>query len=180
MLNVAKQKMLKERVLDKVEIVECDVCRLRFADESFDFVLCWDGMIEAAKELVRVTRKGGRLSVFLINKWGAALSKFHEDPYSALALARSETSCFYDDEEKYIAVSVQEARELFEKEGVKVLDIYAVCGLLELLSIPRKVLDSRNWDEKFFTQVIEMLLRLSKEPSVKGLSRHLVLYGDRI
>jgi len=40
MLNVARQKLLREGVLDKVEILECDVCKLRFADESFDFVLC--------------------------------------------------------------------------------------------------------------------------------------------
>jgi hypothetical protein len=38
---------------------------------------------------------------------------------------------------------------------------------------------SCSWDEKFFKQVTEMLLRLSKEPSVKGLSRHLVRYGEK-
>jgi ubiquinone/menaquinone biosynthesis C-methylase UbiE len=180
MLNVAKQKLLREGVLDRVDICECDVCRLRFADESFDFVLCWDGMIEAAKELIRVTKKGGKISIFLMNRCGAAISKFREDPDSALALLRSESNVIYDDEEKHVAVSVEEARELFEKEGIAVNEIYAVCGMLDLLSIPEKVRESRNWDAKFFRQVTEMLLRLSKEPSVKGLSRHLVLYGERI
>lgn len=180
MLNVARQKLLREGVSDKVEILECDVRKLRFADESFDFVLCWDGMIEAVKEIIRVTKKGGSISMFLMNKWGAAISKFREDPDSALALLGSRSHHVYDDEERYMAVSVEEARELFEKAGIKVIEIYAVCGLWELLSIPRKVRESRNWDEKFFRQVTEMLLRLSKEPSVKGLSRHLVLYGERI
>jgi len=179
MLNVARQKMLKAGVLDKVEICECDVCKLRFADESFDFVICWDGMGEAAKELIRVTKKGGKISMFLVNKYGAAIRKFHEDPHSALALLRSESSYVYDEEEKYAAVSLEEARELFEKEGVKVIEIYAVCGMLDLLSVPEKIQKSRKWDEKFFNQVTETLLRLSKEPSVKGLSRHLVLYGER-
>ena len=180
MLNVARQKLLREGVLDKVEILECDVRKLRFADESFDFVLCWDGGIEAAKELIRVTKKGGKISIFLINKCGAAISKFCEDPDSALALLRSKSNYVYHHEEKYITVRLEEARELFEKEGIKVIEIYAVCGMLNLLSIPEKVRESRNWDEKFFTQVTEMLLRLSKEPSVKGMSRHLVLYGERI
>jgi len=180
MLNVARRKLLREGVLDKVEILECDVCKLRFADESFDFVLCWDGMIEAAKELIRVTKKGGGLSIFLMNKYSAAISKFREDPGSAIALLRSEPGHAYDDKEKRIAVSVEEAREFFEEEGIKVIEIYAVCGMLDLLSIPEKVQESRSWDEKFFKQVTEMLLRLSKEPSVKGLSRHLVLYGERI
>jgi ubiquinone/menaquinone biosynthesis C-methylase UbiE len=179
MLNVARQKLLREGVLDKVEILECDVCKLRFADESFDFVLCWDGMVEAAKELIRVTKKGGKISIFLVNKFGAAIREFREDPNSALALVRSESSHVYDDGMKYVAVSVEEAKERFGKEGIKIIEIYAVCGMLDLLSIPKEVQESRNWDEKSFRKVTEMLLRLSKEPSVKGLSRHLVVYGER-
>jgi ubiquinone/menaquinone biosynthesis C-methylase UbiE len=180
MLNVARQKLLREGVLDKVEILECDVCKLRFADESFDFVICWDGMAEAAKELIRVTKKGGTVSIFLVNKYGAAIKKFREDAASGLALLRSKSSYVYDEEKKYKAINVEEARELFEKEGIKVIDVYAVCGMLDLLSIPQEIQESRSWDEKFFRQVTEMLLRLSKEPSVKGLSKHLVLYGERI
>ena len=179
MLNVARQKLLRAGVLDKVEVHECDVCKLRFADESFDFVLCWDGKIESVKELIRVTKKGGRISIFLVNKYDTAIRKFREDPDFALALLRSKSSYVYDEEEKYVAVSVEEARELFEKGGVKVIEIYAVCGMLDLLSIPKKIQESRNWDEKFFNQVTGILLRLSKEPSVKGLSRHLVIYGEK-
>jgi ubiquinone/menaquinone biosynthesis C-methylase UbiE len=180
MLNVAKQKLRKEGLLNKVKISECDVHKLRFANETFDFVLCWDGMIEAAKELIRVTKKGGTLSIFLMNKCGNAIDKFPEDPESALAMLKSEPTYFFDEEHKYMAVTPEEARELFEKEGIKVIEIYAVCGILEHLSIPEKVLESRKWNEKFFRQTTEMLLRLSKEPSAKGLSRHLVLYGKRI
>jgi SAM-dependent methyltransferase len=179
MLNVARKKLRRERLLSKVQISECDVRRLRFPDESFDFVICWDGKIEAAKELIRVTKKGGRISMFLVNKYGAAINKFREDPDSALALLRSESNHVYDNEEKYVAVSSEEAKQLFESEGIKVLDIYAVCGMLPLLSIPKKLQESRSWDPKFFRQATEMLLKLSKEPSVKGLSRHLVLYGDK-
>ena len=180
MLNVARQKLLREGILNKVQISECDVHKLRFADETFDFVLCWDGMIEAAKELIRVTKKEGKISIFLMNKYGAAISKFREDPDSALALLRSKSSYVYEKEEKYVAVSVEEARGLFEREGVKVIEIYAVRGMLEYLSIPEKIQKSRSWDEKFFNQVTEILLRLSKEPSVKGLSKHLVLYGEKM
>ncbi|MBS7630883.1 class I SAM-dependent methyltransferase [Candidatus Bathyarchaeota archaeon] len=180
MLNVARRKLLKARVLDKVKICECDVRELRFADESFDFVLCWDGMAEAAKELIRVTKKGGTVSIFLVNRYGVAIRKFSEDAISALALLRSKLSHVSDEGEKYKAFNVEEATEFFKKEGVKVIEIYAVCGMLDLLSIPKEIQESRSWDTKFFDQVTEMLLRLSKEPSVKGLSKHLVLYGKRI
>jgi ubiquinone/menaquinone biosynthesis C-methylase UbiE len=180
MLDVARQKMLREGVSGKVKILECDVRKLRFADESFDFVICWDGMIEVAKELVRVTKKGGKISIFLMNKYGAAIDKFHEDPDFALGLLRSQSRYVLDEGEKYVAVDVEEARRLFEKEGIRVIDIYAVCGLASFLSIPKRIRESRRWDGTYFKQVTEMLLRLSQESSTKGLSKHLVLYGERI
>jgi ubiquinone/menaquinone biosynthesis C-methylase UbiE/uncharacterized protein with GYD domain len=180
MLNVARQKLVREGVLDKVEVLECDVCKLRFADESFDFVLCWDGMIGAAKELIRVTKRGGGISIFLVNKWAAAIGGFYKDPDTALALIESTLGYVEDDEERYRAVSTEEARKLFEAEGIRVLDVYAVCGWMDVLRIPEEVQGSRNWDERLFRQATEMVLRLAKEPSVRGMSRHLVLYGERV
>ena len=179
MLNVARRKLLGAGVLDKVEISECDVCKLRFPDESYDFVLCWNGTSDAAKELIRVTKKGGKISVYLTNKCGVAISQFHEDPDSSLALIGSKSGYVVHHGEKTMAVSVDEARELFETAGIKVIETYAVCGMFDLLSVPKKVQASRSWDGKFFKQTTEMLLRLSKEPSTKGLSRHLVMYGER-
>jgi ubiquinone/menaquinone biosynthesis C-methylase UbiE len=179
MLDVAREKLRREGVLDKVEIVECDVCKLRFADESFDFVICWDGGNEAAKELIRVTKRGGKISIYQTNKWGAAIDKFYKDPTSALALIDSTPSYVKDGEETYRVVSEDEARKLFEAEGIRVIDVYAVWGWLDVLHIPEKVRESCSWDQKFFKQTAEILLRLSREPSIKGISRHLVLYGEK-
>jgi len=180
MLYVAKQKMLREGVCDKVKILECDIRNLNFPDEIFDFVLCWDGAIEAAKELIRVTKKGGRISVFLVNKWAAAVDGFYKDSDSTLALIESTPSYVEHHGVEYRAVSPEEARKFFAAEGIRVLDIYAVCGWTDVLGIPEKVLESRDWDEKNFEQTTEIVLKLSKETSVKGMSRHLVLYGDKI
>ncbi len=180
MMDVAKQKLRKERLLDRVQILECDVRDIPFPDESFDFVLCWDGMIEAARELIRVTKRGGKISVFLVNRCRGAIDLFQEDPTSALDLIKSRSGHVRHHEMKRRAVSAEEAQSLFEAGGIRVLDIYAVCGWLPLLPISKKVLKSRSWDEGFFNQVTEMVLGLSKEPSVGGMSRHLVLYGERI
>jgi len=180
MLNVAKQKMRREGVLDRVKILECDIRKLHFADESFDFVLCWNGAIEAAKELIRVTKKGGRISLYLVNRCRGAIDLFPEDPKSALELIRSRSHYTCHRGEKYRVISEEEARKLFETQGIRVLDIYAVCGWMDVLDIPEKVLKSRDWDKKFFKQTTEMVLELSKEPSVKGMSRHLVLYGQKM
>jgi len=180
MLNVARQKLKKEELSDKVEILECDVRKLSFPDERFDLVICWDGTMEAAKELIRVTKKGGKLSIFLVNKCGAAIGKFSEDPDSALSLLRSKSSVIQDEEEKHLAISPEEAEEYFRKQGIKVIGIYAVCGMQQFLSISDEILKSKSWDDRYFKQTTEMLLRLSKEPSVKGITRHLVLYGEKM
>lgn len=180
MLDVARRKMVREGVSDRVRTLECDIRNLPLPDERFDFVLCWDGMVEVTKELVRVTKKGGRISIFLVNKWGAAIDDFYNDPDSALALIESGPSYVNDDGGRCRAVSVEEVGELFEAEGIRVINVYAVCHWLDMLPIPKEVLESTNWEEKFFRQAAEMVLRLGKEPSVSGMSRHLVLYGERI
>jgi len=180
MLAVAKQKMLKEGMLDKVKIAQCDVRHLPFADECFDFVLCWDGMREAIKELGRVTKRRGRMSVFLVNKWASSIDNFYKNPDDALISINSPQSSWEDEGGKYRAVSIEEAAELFVAEGIKVLDIYAVCGWMDVLRIPKEVRESHNWDETFFGQTTQMVLKLSEEPSVKGMSRHLVLYGEKL
>nr|MDO8133303.1 methyltransferase domain-containing protein [Candidatus Njordarchaeum guaymaensis] len=180
MLDVAKQKMLREGVLDKIEILECDIRRLYFADESFDFVLCWNGAIGAARELIRVTKKGGRISIFLINKWASVINGFHEDSDSNLTSIESIPYFVKQHGERLRAFSPEEARDFFEREGIRVLDIYGVCGWLSVLGIPRKVQKARDWKERFLKQTTELVLKLSKEPSIKGMSKHLVLYGERM
>ena len=51
---------------------------------------------------------------------------------------------------------------------------------MDVLGIPKEVQESREWDETLFNQTAEMLLKLSLEPSIKGMSTHLVLYGEKI
>jgi ubiquinone/menaquinone biosynthesis C-methylase UbiE len=179
MLSVARRKLFKAGIIGRVKILECDVSKLPFSDESFDFVLCWDGMAEAVKELVRVTKRHGIMSVFLVNRCREAIDLFSENPTLALKLMNARAN-YIDDEERHRVTSVEEARDLFETSGTKVLGTYAVCGWLNKLLVPEKIQESRKWDKKYFGQTSRMVLGLAKEPSVQGLSRHLVVYAEKI
>jgi len=179
MLDVAKRKFLKEGVSDRVRILECDVRLLPFPDEIFDLVLCWDGMIEAVSELVRVTKKHGTMSIFLVNKWRAAIDKFYEDPDSALTMLKP-TASYVRNAQGYGGVSVEETRRLCEAEGIRVMDVHAVCGWLDVVPIPQEILKCRDWDEELFERTTRMVLKLTEEPSVSGMTRHLVMYGERM
>jgi ubiquinone/menaquinone biosynthesis C-methylase UbiE len=180
MLAVARQKLLREGILNRVEISECDICDLPFPDASFDCALCWNGMLEAAGELIRVTKKGGTISIYLVNRCRGAMDMFAENPALALSVVTSRSDHVFYGEEGYRAVSPEEARKLLEAQGVRVLNTYAVCGWMGVLAVPKEVQESREWDQELFTQVTEMWLRLSQEPCVQGMSQHLVLYGERI
>jgi hypothetical protein len=41
------------------------------------------------------------------------------------------------------------SQDHFEKQGIKVIDIYAVCGILELLSVPKKFKNPANGTKNF-------------------------------
>jgi len=118
--------------------------------------------------------------VYLVNRCRASIDVFPEDPALALSLVKSRSDYAYHHEEKHRVVSSEEARGLFEAEGIRVLDLYAVCGWTRVLCIPEKILNSRTWDEESFRQTTEMVLKLCEEPSVRGLSKHLVLYGEKM
>ena len=180
MLNVAKQKLRESGLTDKVGLSLCDVRRLRFEDETFDFVLCWNGMIEDISELVRVTKRGGRLSIFFLNLWGEAVRSFRRNPLDSLASLRSKPTGRRRKMGEFLGVDRDTARCLLEMLAVRVIDIYSVCGWMDVLEVPRELRSSRKWDESAFTEATEMVMLLSKEPSVSGMSRHLVAYGVKL
>ena len=179
MLDRAQQKASRLGLSLKITIVECDIHVLPFTDQSFDFVLSWDGSAEATGELVRVTKKGGKISVFLVNKFAAAIKRFREDPESAVHLVKSSPAYVQDHDGKRRVDTVQEARDMFEAQGVRVIGVYGVCGWLNMLGYPKEVRESHEWDNTLFEQTAEMVLKLSGEPSVMGMATHLVVYGEK-
>jgi ubiquinone/menaquinone biosynthesis C-methylase UbiE len=181
MLSVAKQKLLREGVLNKVEIIQCDAHNLHFRDESFDFSLCWFGPLDVTKELVRVTKRGGRISMYLQNICQAAIRLFSENPDAALTLLKSPSK--FHNTEKYRfdrAIRIEDAAQLFESEGIRILDVYDTAGGLLQYLLTKEALESRQWDEGYFRQVTEMVLRLNQEPSIKGMSKWIMIYGEKI
>jgi transcription termination factor NusB/ubiquinone/menaquinone biosynthesis C-methylase UbiE len=180
MLEVACKKMRDRGVEDKIRIVECDIRSLPFEDESYDFLICWDGTMEAICELIRVTKKGGIVSIFLDNKWGSVIDKYNQNPDESIALIDSREGNFEDKDGKHRYCSPDEARKFFEALGIEVIKIYGVCGWADVLGMPEDLQNSRKWDIALFEKTARIILKLSEEPSVMGLTRHLVVYGRKI
>ena len=72
MLAIARDNA-KQKGINNIETIACDVCELPFADNSFDAISCRFGfmffpnMLLAAKEMVRVLKPGGRLATSVWN-----------------------------------------------------------------------------------------------------------------
>lgn len=69
MLAVAREKVIREGLQDRVKIQSGDMARLAFNDDSFDVVLSTYSLCllydpeEGALELLRVTRPGGKIAI---------------------------------------------------------------------------------------------------------------------
>jgi ubiquinone/menaquinone biosynthesis C-methylase UbiE len=78
MLEVARDNAAKKGITN-YETVACDVCELPFEDETFDAVSCRFGfmffpdMLMAAKEMVRVLKREGRIATSV---WGMPEKNF--------------------------------------------------------------------------------------------------------
>jgi len=180
MLGVAKEKLQREGVLDRVKMVEADIASLPFPDETFALVLCLHGAFsiadsfKAAAELTRVMRRGGKIIVDAHSRYWAAIHELSRNPEASLKLAQSRLNRAYDIFGDWCRVfSPEEIRELFESNGIGVIAIGG--SFAELL--PREIQQAREWNDELLSQVVEVMMRLGRERSVLGLSFILRLVG---
>ena len=183
MLNVAREKLSSEGLLDKVESKEADIAHLPFADEAFDLVACLAGplsladSLKAAKELARVMKKRGRLIVDAFGRYQAAMRELSKNPEVALKLVKFELNHAYDIHGDWGRVfSPEELKGLFEENGIRAIAIYG--RFTELL--PEEIREAKEWDEGLFPKAFEIMMRLAKEPSVIGMGEDLILLGEKI
>jgi ubiquinone/menaquinone biosynthesis C-methylase UbiE len=182
MLAVAREKLHREGLLDRVEIKEADLASLPLHDETFDIVVCLHGAfsdadsLQAAKELTRVMKRGGKIIIDALSRYWAVAHEFTNNPEAALKLLKSEVNRTYDIHSDWQRVfSPEEFKELFERNGVRVMGIHG--SFFQLL--PEEILGRQEWDDKFLAQVMEVMMYLREEPSVIGMAPELILVGEK-
>jgi ubiquinone/menaquinone biosynthesis C-methylase UbiE len=182
MLAIARENLHREGLLDRVEIKEADLASLPFHDETFALVLCFHGAfsiadsLKAAKELTRVMKRGGKIIVDALSRYEAARRELRRDPERALKLVKSEVNYTYDIHGEWQRVfSPEELKGLFEKNDIKVIGIYGHFYNL----LPEEIFKSQKWDNKFLSQVVEIMTYLKDTPSVTGMARELLLVGEK-
>ncbi len=194
-LELAKENIKQAGVENRVkEIVLGSVVDLSmFEDEFFDAVLCLGGVLshvlnkdlreKAARELVRVAKKDAPIFVSVISRFGVLKTILIEFPESIkhckhhLEVGDYIPGIYGNGFTAAHWFLPEELRELFEKQGVKILEMAALEGLSShhKEETNRLAKDPEKW--KIW---IEIILKTCSHPSIIGTSEHFLLVGKKL
>lgn len=190
MLKIAKRRIKRAGVQERVrQIVQGSVVNLSmFADETFDAVLCLGAPLchllnvkqreKAAAELLRVAKRNAPLFVSVISRIGllkTILVDFpHEMEYAKHHLEVADYIPGLQGKGFTAAhwFMPEELRELFEKQGVKILEM---AGLEGLSSHHEKETNRLFKNKEKWEMWMKILLKTCTHPSVVGSSEHFLL-----
>ncbi len=194
MLRMAKRKTKRAGVRKRVkEFVQGSIEDLSvFPDEEFDAVLCLGGSLnhlskagkreKAAKELVRVAKKGAPIFVSVISRIGLLKTILTEFPHE-MQYARHhwEVGDYIPglQGEGFTAAHwflPEELRELFKEQGVEAMEM---AGLEGLSSHHERETNRLHRDQEKWRMWIDVLLKTCTHPSVVGSSEHFLFVGRK-
>ncbi|RJS89053.1 class I SAM-dependent methyltransferase [Candidatus Bathyarchaeota archaeon] len=188
MLEIARHQIRKAGVGDRVkQIVEGTI-----EDETFDAVLCLGGplchLLEeerregAARELIRVAKRGAPIFISVISRLGLLKTILIEFPENIKYCRHHlEVGDYIPGVhgEGFTAAHwflPEELRELFERQGIEVLEMVALEGLS---SHHREETNRLAGDPEKWRIWLEILLETCNHPSIIGASEHILMVGRK-
>jgi len=198
-LDVATRKIARAHVSDRVgRVIEGTIIDLTmFRDEEFDAVLClgpFSHLIEnrdrekAASEIVRVAKKGAPLFIGVIGLYGVFREVLQRLQYeltepSHEELFTSGVHRWHIDRHKGVRGfpdalfwHPRDLRELFERNGVKTLEMATCEGLSCHLQGPTNRLyrDKEKW-----AKWVDLILETCTDPILLGMGEHFLYVGRK-
>lgn len=174
MLQVAKQKLAKENLLERVGIVEADVTKMdMFKDDSFDFVLCEGDPLsyctnpyQGIRELVRVAKKDSFIVASADNLYSRIMWNMRQGLLDQ-AIKLSEDQWVIGEFPMYF-FKPRELVQNFEKAGCKVERIVGK-------NIFRQVGEDQLKDPEVFKEILKLEQEYCNDPSLIGLAGHIAV-----
>lgn len=195
MLRLAQQRASEAQVREQVRAaVAADLAALPYADASFDAVLCLGGplshlretgpRVRAVHELARVARPGARVFLTGIQRlsayrggifWG--LWELWDQITTPQARATGVLPDTGPSASVWYTFAPRELEGLAEEAGLRVLDRIGCEGLAQYLPMDR--LAEVEADPVRGPVWREILLETCNEPSIVGLSNHLLVVTEK-
>jgi ubiquinone/menaquinone biosynthesis C-methylase UbiE len=197
MLEIARENAMKKGIKN-IEAHACDVCKLPFADNTFDAISCRFGfmffpdMLLAAKEMARVLKPGGKIATSVWNVheknfWVAAIMgtinsnmELSAPPPDSPGMFRCAKEGFISDLFLQAGLKNITQKEIAGKMNFKTTDVYwsMMTEVISLVvSALRKADD--NMKEKIKKEVYQTLNQKYPDGNILTDSSALVIYGEK-
>jgi len=185
MLKVAKEKIDKEGLRDRVEVKKCDLRKLDFRDEMFDLVFCEHALCfikeqkQVIKELVRVLKKGHPLIVTGQNRYVMSISLVSENVDYAYDVLSKGKPFFMRNSLDVFTLSPQELKEMLERNEIRIEKIVGKLFTMPL-GLSRRRMVAEDCTKELLEKITKIELELSGKPDSLCLGSHLQAVGFRI
>jgi len=182
MLNVAKSKIAKENLQDRIEVKKGDIRELDFENETFDLVFCDHALCfikeqeKAVRELVRVLKKNHPLIISSQNRYVLSLLLVPENIDLAYAVLLNETHFIMRKALEVYTLSPDEFKQMLEKNGIRIEKIVGKIYTMPL-ALPIKKWSSERYSEKLVEKILNIEFNLINEPDTASLGAHIQAIG---
>ncbi len=175
MLEIAKQKLAKENLLDRVEIVIADVTKMdMFKDATFDFVLCegdplsyCTDPLKGIGELVRVAKRGSFIMASVDNLYSRVMWSIRQGQLDQATKALE--SQWVAHEFPVYFFKPGELAQRFQEAGCKVENMVGK----NIFS--RGLGEDQLSETKTFTKVLKLELEYCEDPYFLGMAGHIAV-----
>jgi len=191
MLQLAQQRASEAQVAEQVcAAVAADLAALPYADASFDAVLCLGAplahlcetgpRVRAVHELARVARPGARVFLTGIQRLSAYRGGIFWglwEMWDEMTTPQARATGVIPGASIWYTFAPRELEGLAERAGLRVLDRIGCEGLAQYLPMDR--LAEVEVDPARGPVWREILLETCNEPSIVGLSNHLLVITEK-
>jgi SAM-dependent methyltransferase len=192
MLLLGQQKVDEANLHEKVMPVEGNIVSLPYPENRFDAVICLGAPLShitdsqarsrAIIELARVVKQGGH--VFLTGmarlacyRGAAFWLKQHPEFFEQIITTDYRTSGIMDGSQVWYNFTPGELEGLAEVAGLQVIDRVGCEGLANHL--PVENLEQIEADARYWPAWKEIVLETANEPSIIGISNHLLVVARK-
>ncbi|MBW3013220.1 methyltransferase domain-containing protein [Candidatus Woesearchaeota archaeon] len=185
MLGVAEKNIKKLRLGNKVKALWQDITNMKsLQSNSFDFVVSLGDPVsycmkenKAIKELARVAKKGAYVMITVDSYFSMLGRLISQQRFSMISKMERTGNTVYPFNYPEHNFKPDELRKLFEKNGLKVIEIFSIGNLINRAD--RKKMNKILSNKKNFKKMVDLELKYSTEPSIVGFGGHIGIVGRK-
>jgi ubiquinone/menaquinone biosynthesis C-methylase UbiE len=194
MLNVARQRVNVEELLERIEIRKADIRNLDYPDETFDLVFSdhtlflFDQPDQVIKELVRVVKTNAPIILSAQNRLVQTLAHLPDNPIENLQIIQKAFSILHKQEYdmlsqeppiKIHSMTPDEFRDLLERNGLKIERIVCKIATIPLRFTPVFFM-KKDIAEEVVNDILQLEFTFSERQDTTALGAHLQAIARKI